>query len=140
MCQHENSKYSSVGAMYCPNCYKPVSLQSPCDCQLGGKAIEWQDYEVPTTESPYKAKDKCPGKSQSPCPNCGKCLGIFEDCGCMPVHVPIGIDTTILGTGTIKAKPLEELYEELGKLKWLGENEGWNAAIEAVRKHLASQI
>lgn len=29
-----------------------------------------------------------------------------------------------------------DIDNELGKLKWLGENEDWNNAIEAVRKEL----
>lgn len=31
---------------------------------------------------------------------------------------------------------LERLRDELGTIKWAGEDEGWELAIEAVRKHL----
>lgn len=31
---------------------------------------------------------------------------------------------------------LADLDNELGKLKWVGENEDWNRAVEAIRKEL----
>ena len=34
---------------------------------------------------------------------------------------------------------LKDLYEELGKMKWMGEDEGWDRAIKAVREELATR-
>jgi len=34
---------------------------------------------------------------------------------------------------------LENLYKELGTLKWMGSDEGWTLAIEAVRKHIRAR-
>lgn len=34
---------------------------------------------------------------------------------------------------------LKDIYEELGKLKWAGEDEGWDRAIKAVREELATR-
>ena len=31
---------------------------------------------------------------------------------------------------------ISDLYNELGKLKWAGEDEGWDKAIKAVREEL----
>ena len=31
---------------------------------------------------------------------------------------------------------VEDLNSELGKLKWVGENDEWNNAVEAIRKEL----
>jgi len=31
---------------------------------------------------------------------------------------------------------IEDIDNELGKLKWVGDDEGWNKAIETVRKEL----
>lgn len=33
-----------------------------------------------------------------------------------------------------------ELYEDLGKLKWIGADEGWDLAIEAVRKEILRRL
>lgn len=35
---------------------------------------------------------------------------------------------------------LEELHDELGTLKWVGSDEGWDLAVEAVRKLLRDEI
>jgi hypothetical protein len=35
---------------------------------------------------------------------------------------------------------LEELYDDLGKLKWLGADEGWDLAIEAVRTKIREEV
>lgn len=34
---------------------------------------------------------------------------------------------------------LKDLYEELGKIKWAGEDEAWDRAIKAVREELANR-
>ena len=34
---------------------------------------------------------------------------------------------------------LENLYKELGTLKWIGADEGWELAIDAVRKHIRAR-
>lgn len=35
---------------------------------------------------------------------------------------------------------MKELYEDLGTLKWLGEDEGWDLAIEAVRREILRRL
>lgn len=39
-----------------------------------------------------------------------------------------------------RKRELDSLYAELGTLKWMGEDEGWDLAIEAVRKRLVELI
>ena len=34
---------------------------------------------------------------------------------------------------------VKDLDNELGKIKWVGDDEGWNKAIEAVRKELKTR-
>lgn len=34
---------------------------------------------------------------------------------------------------------LERLHTELNKMKWSGSDEGWDLAIEAVRKHIGKR-
>ena len=81
--------------------------------------------------------EECPGRSQHKCEYCGKCHSIFEICGKNPgltSHKPINVPA-------IKpAHTLEELYNELGTLKWTGTSDGWEVAIMAVRKHILELI
>ena len=37
-------------------------------------------------------------------------------------------------------KELKKLYNELGTLQWIGEDEGWDLAIEAVRNRISTII
>ena len=34
---------------------------------------------------------------------------------------------------------MSDLYEELGKMKWMGEDEGWDKAIKAVKEELTKR-
>lgn len=37
---------------------------------------------------------------------------------------------------TVLRFAIEDIDNELGKLKWVGEDDGWNNAVEAIRKEL----
>lgn len=37
-------------------------------------------------------------------------------------------------------KELKKLYNELGTLQWIGEDKGWDLAIEAVRSRISTMI
>lgn len=105
----------NIGELFptCGICGQYNTLANPCGCQ---------DY-----------KDDCLGRSQHKCKYCGKCLGLFEACGCQL--------TSVQSTSTTTSAPtLEDLYNDLGTLKWRGEDKGWNEAIEAVRKHIREKL
>jgi len=35
---------------------------------------------------------------------------------------------------------VKDLYDDLGKMKWVGSDSGWDLAIDAVRKHLVEHF
>jgi hypothetical protein len=41
--------------------------------------------------------------------------------------------------GALASMMLRDLHDELNKIKWAGDDEGWDRAIEAVRKELRSR-
>lgn len=81
-------------------------------------------------------KDWCPtsptivSKSINICKHCGSWHGPFEVC---PITIAKEPETK-------DDKSLEELYDELGKLKWLGSDRGWDLAIEAVRARIKEML
>ena len=70
---------------------------------------------------------QCPGRSQSPCPKCGKCVGLFEVCSCSTDDISVSKLTA------------EQLYDELGKFKWLGTDD-WNLAVVAIRNYISKGL
>ena len=40
----------------------------------------------------------------------------------------------------IKQETIIEVHNDLNKLRWVGSDEGWNLAIEAVQKHLKEKL
>lgn len=104
--------------LVCNVCGYPISLTTKCKC-------------VTTVFS------KCPGRSQQPCPTCGNCKNIFAECK----HCGGEAGTIVTGVIPINAiTPLQELYEELGKSKWVGTGKSWNEAIDAVRVHIRKSL
>ena len=79
-----------------------------------------------------ETKEKCPGRSQTPCPYCGKCLGLFEVC--TSCEGMVGTVNTFSTPAVRKPQPLEKLYDELGKLSWA------DKSVEDVRKYIKSLV
>ena len=72
-----------------------------------------------------------PGRSEKDCKECGKRHSIFYDC-ISTIH-------------SVKPRPkaptdLTKLYDELGTIKWIGVDKGWEEAIEAVRQHIKGKL
>ena len=81
--------------------------------------------------------EECPGRSQHKCKYCGKCHGIFAICWKNPNS---GRPLDLVSTTKKAPATLEDLYDELGTMKWTGTSDGWEVAIMAVRKHILELI
>ena len=108
-------------AIICKACGGPSTISSPCRCN--GSTV----YK-------HEPKEDCPGRSQHRCKYCGECHSVFAICSSHPSYNPGIIPDNS------KECTIESLYNELGSLKWIGADEGWNEAIEAVRKHIQRNI
>jgi ribosomal protein S14 len=114
--------YSGTYINKCMVCGGSHAIELPCpNIEIGN---------TPRTE-------ECPGRSQHKCKYCGKCHNILEICWKNPGvthHKPINVPALK------PAYTLEDLYDELGTLKWTGTSDGWEVAIIAVRKHILELI
>ena len=106
----------------CNQCGEKSTLLEPCGCHKSH-----QGYGVET------------------CPKCNilKMVGVTCNCEEVTIYKEQGVITT---TSTTEApistdKDLEELYDELGTLKWIGgDSKDWDLAIDAVREHIRTRL
>jgi len=89
---------------------------------------------------------------KTPCSVCGKFVSIGEPCDCNAkktikyrVLGPSVSETHNTGTSAVNTSAtsmcrLEDLYNDLGTLKWLGSDDGWDRAIEAVRAEIKKRL
>ena len=85
---------------------------------------------------------------KAPCSVCGKFTSLGEPCDCNSKCSTKAIEGSKIGSRLIlattkcaeKTTPLEELYNELGTLKWIGSDNGWDKAIEAVRTEIKKRL
>lgn len=73
------------------------------------------------------------------CKKCGRfscSCGVYQ--GIYDFLPEPGIVTT--SSSTILPYSLLDLHEELGRLKWLGNDDGWDEAITAVRKFIREKL
>ena len=87
------------------------------------------------------------------CNICGEKNTLLEPCRCNKKVETFGDVINIVkpsefkrGDCTVKIDPedtkddLRDLYDELGKLKWVEDDIGWDDAIKAVRDHIRKQL
>lgn len=151
----------------CSTCGKFSYLNRPCGCGTGKSfdanmadafeqvqhqrevdTVVGKIYERTTDEHTVRVEpeeDPCPGRSQYPCSNCGKCLGLFEVCLCDQGFMTVPNTYDLPGTVTTSDGPITDskewtlidLHEELGRLKWYDMDED---TITAVRKFIREKL
>lgn len=130
----------SIGwASTCPGCGESNSLTDyQCTC---GTINTFLDE---TIDNSFEQRQIVPV-----CKYCGEKHGDLTICSEHPVSRNIAYilndpllpgKITTSSTTLPEISDLEELYTELGKLSWLGKDEGWDDAVAAIRAHIAKKL
>jgi len=124
-------------------------IQSNGPCSICGRIINPVIEGSDCATKPIYINTRCNicGEKSTltdPC-NCKKPPISFQDIAehfeKVTIHNKPGVITTGTSTGnSLPEYTLEDLYDELGKLKWLGADDGWDKAIEAVREHIKVKL